>query len=159
MLQLLLLHLQGHQLLALQVCHIVGCGGCVGWSGVALRSGDAPVCLVPPLVFLVVERSKGKDVQKEQGRPNRDGDAELCGVVPFGLNHHRRLIGQVAALALVGGLLGVGRWDPWVAGGGRPVVFARETFGVRVGGGVLWRYLGGGGDILEKFIYVVEVRN
>ncbi len=46
-----------------------------------------------------------------------------------------------------------------MASGGWPVVFARETFGVRIGGGVLRRYLGGGGYILKKFIYVVEMRN
>lgn len=46
-----------------------------------------------------------------------------------------------------------------MTGGRWPVVFAREPFGVRVGGGVLWRYLGGGGDILKEFINVMEMRN
>lgn len=46
-----------------------------------------------------------------------------------------------------------------MAGSGRPVVFAGEPFGVRVRGGVLWRYLSGGGHVLKKFIYVVEVWN
>lgn len=158
-LQLLLLHLQRHQLLALQVGHIVGGGGRVSWSRVALWGGDAPVGLMPPLVFLVVQCSEGKDIQKEQGGSNSDGDTELGGVVPLGLDHHSRLIGQVATLALVSGLFGVGRWNPWVAGGGWPVVFAREPFGVRVGSGVLWWYLGGGRYVLKKFIYVVEMRN
>lgn len=65
-LKLLLLHLQRHQLLALQVRHIVCGGGCVGWSGVALRSGDTAIRLMPPFVFLVVEGSKGEDVQEEE---------------------------------------------------------------------------------------------
>lgn len=158
-LQLLLLHLQRHQLLTLQVGHIVGGGGRVGWGRVALWGGDTPVRLMPSLVFLVVECSEGQDVQKEQGGSDCDGDTELGGVVPLGLDHHSRLIGQVTTLALVSGLFGVGGWDPWVAGGGWPIVFAREPFGVRVRGGVLGRYLGGSGYILKKFIYVVEMRN
>lgn len=157
MLKLLLLHLQGHQLLALQVGHVVGVGGRVGRAAVALRRGDTPVCLVPPLVLLVVERGEGEDVQEEQGRPDCDGDTELSRVVPLGLDHHGRLVGQVAAFALVGGLFGVGGRDPGVAGGGWPVVFARETFGVGVGGRVLGRYFSGGGHILEKLIDVVEM--
>lgn len=40
-----------------------------------------------------------------------------------------------------------------------PVVFTRETLGIWIRGGVLWRYLSGGGHILEKFIYVMEMRN
>lgn len=40
-----------------------------------------------PLVFLVVERRKGEDVQKKQRRPYSDGDTELSGVVSLGLNH------------------------------------------------------------------------
>lgn len=87
-LELLLLHLQGHQLLALQVGHVVGRGGRVRWSRVALRGGDTPVGLMPPLVLLVVEGSESEDVEKEQGRSNRDGHAELGGVVPLGLDHH-----------------------------------------------------------------------
>lgn len=87
-LKLLLLHLQRHQLLALQVRHVVRGGGRVGRSGVALRGGDAPIRLVPPLVFLVVEGSKGEDVQKEEGGAHSDGNAQLCGVIPFGLDHH-----------------------------------------------------------------------
>lgn len=158
-LQLLLLHLQRHELLALQVGHVVGCGGRVGRCGVALWGRDAPVRLVSPLVLFIVECSEGEDVQKEQGRPDCDGDAQLGRVVPLGLDHHGRLVGQVATLALVGGLFGVGGWDPWVTGGGWPVVFAREPFGVRVRGGVLRRYLGGGGYVLKKFIYIVEMRN
>lgn len=46
-----------------------------------------------------------------------------------------------------------------MAGGGGPVVFTRETFGVRVGCGILWGYLGSGGYILEKFINVVKMGN
>lgn len=46
-----------------------------------------------------------------------------------------------------------------MAGGGWPVGFGSESFSVRVRGGVLWGYLGGGGYILEKFIDVVEMRN
>lgn len=46
-----------------------------------------------------------------------------------------------------------------MAGGGRPIGFGSESFSVRVRGGVLWGYLGGGGYILEKFIDVVEMRN
>lgn len=159
MLQLLLLHLQRHQLLALQVGHVVGGGRRVGGGGVALRGGDTPVGLVPPLVFFVVEGSKGQDVQEEEGGSHGDGDAQLGGVVPLGLDHHGRLIGEVAALALVGGLLCVGGRDSRVAGGGGPVVFARESLGVRVRGGVLRRYFSGGGYILKKLVYVVEMRN
>lgn len=88
MLQLLLLHLQRHQLLTLQVSHVVGCGRCVGWSRVALWGGDTAIRLVPSLVFLVVECSEGEDVQKKQGCSNCDGDAELSRVVPFSLNYH-----------------------------------------------------------------------
>lgn len=87
-LKLLLLHLQRHQLLALQVRHIVRRGGRVGRSSVALRSGDTAICLVPPLVFLVVEGSKGEDVQEEEGCAHSDGNAQLCGVIPFGLDYH-----------------------------------------------------------------------
>ena len=158
-LQLLLLHLQGHELLALQVGHVVGGGGRVGGGGVSLRGGDAPVGVVSPLVFLVVERSEGEDVEEEQRGSDRDGDAELGGVVPLGLDHHRRLVRQVATLALVCGLFGVGGRVPRMAGGGRPVVFARESFGVRVRGGVLRRYFGGGGYVLKEFIDVVEMRD
>lgn len=156
-LQLLLLHLQGHQLLTLQVGHVVGCGGRVAGSRVALRRRDAPVGLVPPLVFFVVECSEGEDVEEEQRRSDCYGDAELGGVIPLGLDHHGGLVRQVAALALISGLLGVRRRDPWVPGGGRPVVFAGEAFGVRVGGGVLWGDLGGGGHILKKLVDVVEM--
>lgn len=46
-----------------------------------------------------------------------------------------------------------------MAGGGRPAVFAAETFGVGVRGGVLWGYLGGGGHVLEKLVDVVKVRD
>ena len=157
-LQLLLLHLQGHQLLALQVGHVVGGGRRAGGRRVALRGGDAPVGVVPPLVLLVVQRGEGEDVEEEQRGADRDGDAEFRGVVPLGLDHHGGLVGQVATLALVGGLFGVGRRHPRVTGGGRPVDFVREPLGVRVGGGVLRGYLGGGGYILEKFIDVVEMR-
>lgn len=46
-----------------------------------------------------------------------------------------------------------------MAGGGWPVVFAREAFGVRIGGGVLWGYLRCSRDILKNFIYVMEMWN
>lgn len=157
--QLLLLHLQGHQLLALQVGHIVGGGGRVGRGGVTLRSRNTPVGLMPSLVFLVVECGKSKDVEKEQGCAHCDGDAELCGVVPFGFDNNSRLVCQLSSLALVAALLGVGRWNPRVAGSGRPVIFTRETLGIWIWGGVLWRYLSGGGHVLEKFIYVMQMWN
>lgn len=114
---------------------------------------------MPALVLLVVESGKGQDVEEEEGSPNRNGDTQLGGVVPLGLDDHGRLVGEVSALALVGGLLGVGRGDPRVAGGGRPAVFAGETFGVGVRGGVLRWDLGCGGHILEKLVNVVEVWN
>jgi len=158
-LQLQLLHLQRHQRLALQVGHVAGGGGRVGGRRVALRGGRPPVGLVPPLVLLVVQRGEGQDVQEEEGGAHRDGDAQLGGVVPLGLHRHGGLVRQVAALALVGGLLGVGGRGPRVARGGRPCVFAREALGVRVRGGVLRRYFGGGGYVLEEFIDVVEMRN
>lgn len=158
-LQLLLLHLQGHQLLALEVGHVVGGGRRVGRGRVALRGRDAPVGLVPPFVFLVIERGKGEDVEEQEGGSNCDGDAEFGGVVPLGFNDHGRLVGKVAALALVRGLLGVGGRDAGVSGGGRPIVFAGEPFGVRIGGGVLWGYLSRGGHVLKELIYIVEMRN
>lgn len=158
-LQLLLLHLQGHQFLALQVGHIIGGGRGAGRSGVALWRGDALVGLVPPFVLLVVERGEGENVQKEQRRPHGDGDTELRGVVPLGFDHHGRLVGQIPALALVGRLFGVGRRNSRVAGGGRPVVFTGEPFGVGIGSGVLRRDLSGSGYILKKLIYVVKMRN
>lgn len=43
--------------------------------------------------------------------------------------------------------------------GGRPVVFPWKAFGVRVRGGILRRYLGGGGHVLEKLIYIVKMWN
>lgn len=108
-LELLLFHLQGHELFALQVRHVVGGGGRRAWWRCAtLRGGrTAAVGLVPALVLLVVESGKGQDVEKKEGRPNGDGDTQLGGVVPLGLDDHGGLIGEVSALALVGGLLGV----------------------------------------------------
>lgn len=158
-LQLLLLHLQRHELLALQVGHVVGGRGRVGGGRVALRGGHAPVGLVPPLVLLVVEGGESEDVEEEQGRPHGDGDAQLGGVVPLGFDDDGGLVRQLSGLALVGALLGVGGRDPGVAGGGRPVVFPGETLGVGVRGGVLRGYLRGGGHVLEKFVDVVEMRN
>lgn len=154
-LQLLLLHLQRHQLFALQVGHVVGAGRRAARRRVALRRGHAPVGLVPPFVLLVVESGEREDVEEEQRRSDGDGDAELGGVVSLGLDHHGRLVGQVAALALVGGLLGVGGRDARVARGGRPVVLAGEAFGVRVGGGVLRGDLSRSGDVLKNLIDVV----
>lgn len=160
-LELLLLHLQGHELFTLKVRHVVGGGGrCAGWRCASLRSGRTPaVGLVPALVLLVVESGKGQDVEEEEGSPHGNGDTQLSGVVPLGLDDHGGLVGEVSALALVGSLLGVGRGDPRVAGGGRPAVFAGETFGVGVRGGVLRGDLGCGGHILEKLVDVVEVWN
>lgn len=164
MLQLLLLHLQRHELLALQVRHVVDGGGGGGgrsarWCQAALWRGDAAVGLVPPLVLLVVECGEGEDVQEEQRRADGDCDAQLGGVVPLGLDHHGRLVCQVAALALVGGLLGVGGRDPRVACGGGPVILTGEALGVRVWRGVLWRDLGGGGHVLEELVDIVEMRD
>lgn len=159
-LQLLLLHLQGHQLFVLQVGHVVGGGRRrASRGGAALRGGHVPVGLVAPLVLLVVERCEGQDVEEEQRGPHSDGDAQLRGVVSFGFDDHRGLVGQVAALPLVRGLLDVHRGNAWVAGGGRPVVFTWEAFGVRVGGGVLWWDLGGGGDVLEEPVDIMEMWN
>lgn len=158
-LQLLLLHLQGHQLLTLQVGHIVGGGGCISRGGVALWSRNTPVGLMPSLVFLVVECGESKDVEKEQGCSHCYGDAELCGVVPLGFDNNSRLVCQLSSLTLVTALLGVGRWNPGVAGSRWPVVFTRETLGIWIWGGVLGRYLSGGGHVLEKFIYVMEMWN
>lgn len=87
-LQLLLFHLQGHQLLALQVGHVVRGGRRIGRSGIALRRGNSPVGLVPPFVFLVVECGKSQDVKEKEGGSDGDGDAELGGVVPLRLNNH-----------------------------------------------------------------------
>lgn len=156
----LLLHLQRHQLLALQVRHIVGRGRSPGRGGVALWRGKAAAGVVPPFVFLVVESGKGQNVEEEQRRPHGDGDAQLSGVIPLGLDDHRGLVTQVAAQALVRALLVVvcGR-KPRVACGGRPVVLPGEALGVRVRGGVLGGYLGGCGHILEKLIDVVEMGN
>lgn len=158
-LQLLLLHLQRHQLFALQVGHVVGRGGGVGRGGVALRGGDTPVGLMAPFVFLVVEGSKSENVEEEQRGSHCNGDAELCGVIPLSFDDNGRLVRQLSGLALVSALLGVGRRNPRVARCGRPVVFTGKTFGVGVRGGVLWRYLSGGGHVLEKFINVMEMRN
>lgn len=82
-LQLLLLHLQGHQILALQVSNIIGRGGRVGWGRVTLWSGDTPVGFMPSLVFLVVESGESKDVEEKQRCSHCNGDAELCGVIPL----------------------------------------------------------------------------
>lgn len=139
--------------------HVVDRGGGVGRGGVALRGGDTPVGLVAAFVFLVVEGGESEDVEEEQRGSHCDGDAELCGVIPLGFDDNGRLIRQLPGLALVGALLGVGRRNPGVAGRGRPVVFTGKTLGVRVRGGVLWRYLSGGGDVLEKFIDVMEMWN
>lgn len=57
--------------------------------------------VMPPLVLLVVECSKGKDVQEKQGCAHRDGDTQFCGVVT--LVHLERL----AVLALCGKRRGV----------------------------------------------------
>ena len=43
--------------------------------------------------------------------------------------------------------------------GGGPVVLPREAFGVRVRRGVLRGDLGGGGDVLDDVVDVVEVRH
>lgn len=158
-LQLLLLHLQRHELLALQVRHVVGGGGGVGWGGVALGSGDAAVGFVPSLVFLVVKRGEGEDVQEEQGGSDGDCDAQLRGVVPLCFDDDRRLVGEVAALALVCRLLGVRRRDPWVSCRGGPVVLTWEAFRVRVWRCVLGRYLGCCGHVLKKLVDVVQMWN
>lgn len=160
-LELLLFHLKGHELLALQVCHVVGSGSRrTWWRWATLRGGcTAAVGLMPALVLLVVKSGKGQDVEEEEGRSHGDGDTQLGGVVPLGLNDHGGLVSKVSTLALVGCLLGVGRGDPWVAGGGWPTVLTRETFGVGVRGGVLRGNLSCGGHILEKLVDVVEVRN
>lgn len=41
----------------------------------------APVDIVPPLVLLVVEGSKGQNVEEEQGGSHSDGHRQLGGVV------------------------------------------------------------------------------
>lgn len=139
--------------------HVIGGGGGIGRSGVALRGRDPPVGLVATFVFFVVEGGKSEDVEEEQRGSHCDSDAELCGVIPLGFDDNGRLVRQLSGLALLGALLGVGRRNPGMAGRGRPVVFTGKTLGVRVRGGVLWRYLGGGGHVLEKFIDVMEMRN
>lgn len=44
--------------------YVVGSRWSIGWSGVALRGGDALVGLMAAFVFLVVKSSEGEDVQK-----------------------------------------------------------------------------------------------
>lgn len=139
--------------------HVVGGGRGIGRGRVALWGGDTPIGLVAAFVFLVVEGGKSKDVEEEQRRSHCNGDTELCGVIPLCFDDNGRFVRQLSRFALVSALLGVGRRNPGVAGRGRPVVFTGKTLGVRVRGGVLWRYLSGGGHILEKFIDVVEMRN
>ena len=138
--------------------HVVGGGRGVGGGGVALRGRDTPVALMAAFVFLVVEGGESEDVEEEQRGSHCNGDTELCGVIPLGFDDNGRLICQLSRLTLVGALLGVGRWNSGVAGCGWPV-FTGETLSVRVRSGVLWRYLSGGGHVLEKFIDVMEMWN
>ena len=142
-----LLHLQGHHLLALHVRDVVG--------GAARRAGP-PVRLVAPLVLLVVEGGEGQDVQEEQRGAHGDGDAQLGGVVPLGLDEHRGILG--ARLVRVPGVLGaaVGRADGRALGGG-PHLGGRAPRPVGEGGHVGGRHLGGGGHVLEYLVEVVQM--
>ena len=142
-----LLHLQGHDLLVLDVRDVIG--------SVPLRAG-APVGLVASLVLLVVEGGKGQDVQEQQGRPHGDGDAQLGGVIPFGLDEDSGVLGP--RLVRVLGVLGVavGWGDGWAFRrgpdlGGRPPGPVGEGRHVRRG------HLGGGRHVLEYLIQIVQV--
>lgn len=112
---------------------------------------------MPPLVLLVVECGKGQDVEEEERGSHGNGYAQLRGVVPLVLDHDSRVIADVAALALVRGLLRVGGRNPRVACGRRPR-FA-QSFSVREGRGILRRDLGGRRNVLEQIVYVVQVRD
>lgn len=74
MIQVSVLHLEGHDFLFWSMGQIVG--------GCALRA-TPPVDIVSPLILLVVQGSESQDVQKQQRRPHGDGDTQLCGVVPL----------------------------------------------------------------------------
>lgn len=142
-----LLHLQGHDLLVLDVRDVVG--------GVPLRAG-APVGLVASLVLLVIEGSEGQDVQEQQGRPHGDGDAQLGGVIPFGLDEDRGVLG--ARLVRVLGVLGVAvGWGDGRAFGRGPDLGGRPPGPVGEGRHVRRGHLGGGGHILEYLVQVVQV--
>lgn len=72
-----LLHLQGHELLVLEVRDIV--------ADVPLWA-EPPAGLVAVLVLLVVKRSEGQDVQEEQGGTHCDSHTQFSGVIPSGLD-------------------------------------------------------------------------
>ena len=74
MIQISVLHLEGHDLLFLCVGQIIGSR--------ALRAAS-PVNIMSPLIFFVVQGCKGQDVQKEQWCSNGNSDAQLCWVVPL----------------------------------------------------------------------------
>lgn len=144
-----LLHLQGHDLLVLDVRDVVG--------GAPLGAG-APVRLVAPLVLLVVEGGEGQDVQEQQRRAHGDGDAQLGGVIPLGLDEHRGVLG--ARLVGVLGVLGVavGGGDGRALGRG-PDLGGRPPGPVGEGGHVRRGHLGGGGHVLEDLVQVVKMRH
>lgn len=93
-----LLHLQRHDFLLLSVGKVIG--------GTPLGA-TASVNVVPALVLLVVECSKGQDVQEKKGRSHSDGYWQLSGVVT--------LVHKVGLVVAVLGFSGEGCWV-WALG-------------------------------------------
>lgn len=141
-----LFHLQRHDLFILDVGDVVG--------GVPLGTG-ASVCLVSPLVFLVVEGCESQDVEEQEGGAHGDGDAQLGGIIPFGLDEDGGVLGP-GFVGILGVFGVVGRGDGR-AFSGRPDLGRRSPGAVRERRHVRRGHLGGGRDVLENLVQVVQM--
>lgn len=58
-------------------------------GGLALWAGLSVARFLPPLVLAVIEGCESQDIEEQKRGSHRDGDAELCGIIPRVVHHKR----------------------------------------------------------------------
>lgn len=109
---------------------------------ITLGAGLLGRVLPATFVLAVIEGGESQDVEKKQGGPDGNGNAELCGVISRVRHDERAHLPPAFSVV-------VARGRRWSTGGASSL-----TIGL---GGIQWGDLGGGGGVVEHVVKVVQM--